>query len=131
MSTYQLLNCTIEAFKMDAAALKDPDSWPKWAIEARKRDQRLNNSIFPTDPENPENGYTIKNGYGILAISKGGWVTMDKNDSISTMEDIHFIDTYEKREDVEKAKGSIEHENKIDPKKPSPVGAQITTEKTP
>jgi hypothetical protein len=129
MAPYQLLNCTIEAFRLDATALKDIESWPKWAIEARERDQRLPNSIYPTDPENPEKGYTINNSYGIVLVPQSGWITKDQHNQLSVMEDIHFTETYEIKDGEEKddpKKPTLTQ----DPKKPSAAAAAVSSDKT-
>lgn len=90
MAKYQRIPEYIEAFQMSQEAQENTESWPEWAVNCAGLDNRKVGAIFQTDPEQSQNGFSIRTEYGVFAIPVNNWVVLQENSNYMIIQDDHF-----------------------------------------
>jgi hypothetical protein len=90
MAKYQRIPEYVEAFQMSEEAQQNTKHWPDWAINCADLDNRQIGAIFPTDPESPANGFSLRTEYGVFAIPVDNWVVASNSKSYMIIQDNHF-----------------------------------------
>jgi hypothetical protein len=94
MAKYQTIPEYVEAFQMTAEAQTSSKHWPDWARENSEADIRQVGAIFPTDLENPENGFSLRTEYGEFPVATGQWV-VQADRGYMLIDDQHFQARYQ------------------------------------
>jgi hypothetical protein len=77
MATYQQKVRAVEEFQFTRTIASDPSSWPTWAQASLNRNQRLDNSIFYTQPGKSTDGYSLLTSYGVFPIEEDYWLIQE------------------------------------------------------